>query len=415
MANTTLQTSNLALNGGLKAKTVPYSTGKRFGDSELAYLKEALDQNTLFYYKGNMVKRFTRKFADMYGFKHCVATSSGTASIHVALSVLGLSIGDEVIVPPLTDQGSIIGILFQNALPVFADINPHTFNMDPKSVEKCITSRTKAILAVHLTGSPVDMDGLMAVANKHHIPVIEDCAQAYGTLYKGKRAGTMGLIGCYSTNDFKHMSTGDGGLIGTQDDALAQLCFEVADKNYYRSGPAVGKSPKFLAPNYRMTELQGAVGLAQLERLDTVCQNRRKNGDRLSELLKGVSGLETHGVIEGGTCTYFIWSGRIRPEELTCDIETFCKAVNAEGVPIWRHYSAPIYMYDLFQNKNVYQHSAFPLEGTGKSYVYEKGLCPEAERFVASAFSMGVNEFHSDQDVEETAEGIRKVCLHYAK
>src|SRR3989339_652164 len=176
MANTTLQTSNLALNGGLKAKTVPYSTGKRFGDSELAYLKEALDQNTLFYYKGNMVKRFTRKFADMYGFKHCVATSSGTASIHVALSVLGLSIGDEVIVPPLTDQGSIIGILFQNALPVFADINPHTFNMDPKSVEKCITSRTKAILAVHLTGSPVDMDGVMAGGNKDHIPVIGDCA-----------------------------------------------------------------------------------------------------------------------------------------------------------------------------------------------------------------------------------------------
>ncbi|MFH0922282.1 MAG: DegT/DnrJ/EryC1/StrS family aminotransferase [Fibrobacterota bacterium] len=415
MGSMTLQKDALAMEGGPKAKTVPYGTGKRFGEPELAYLKEALDQNTLFYYKGNMVKRFVRKFADMYGFKHCVATSSGTASIHVALSAIGLSVGDEVIVPPITDQGSIIGILFQNALPIFADIHPHTYSLDPKSVEKAITPRTKAILAVHLTGGPIDMDGLLAVAKKHNIPVIEDCAQAYGTTYKGKRAGTMGLMGCYSTNDFKHMSTGDGGLIGTQDDTLAQLCFEIADKNYYRSGAAVGKSPKFLAPNYRMTELQGAVGLAQLDKVEAICNARRKNGDLLSELLQGAPGFDTHGVIEGGTCTYFSWVGRIRPAELTCGIDDFVKAACAEGVFAWRNYSAPVYQYALFQDRNIYQHSKFPLEGTGKTYAYEKGLCPVAESIVETAVAHPISEFYTEQDIEETAKAFRKVCERYAK
>ena len=136
----------IAMLGGTPVKTTPFGTGKRFGEEELQQLKEALEQNTLFYWYGEKVKTFTKKFADMYGAKYCVATSSGTAGIHVALGAVGITCGDEVITSPITDMGSVIGILYQNAIPVFADLDPHTYNMDPKSIEKCIPRRPKRSL-----------------------------------------------------------------------------------------------------------------------------------------------------------------------------------------------------------------------------------------------------------------------------
>ena len=187
--------SKLALLGGEKTKKTPYGSGKRFGDEELRYLKEALDQNTLFYWSGNKARQFCERFSDMYGMKHCVTTSSGTASIHVALGALGITAGDEVITSPVTDMGSIIGILYQNAIPIFADLDPHTYNLDPKSVEEKITDKTKAIVVVHLAGNAADMDAIMDIARKHNVRVIEDCAQSYLTYYKGKLVGTIGDIG----------------------------------------------------------------------------------------------------------------------------------------------------------------------------------------------------------------------------
>src|SRR5512132_828001 len=166
----------LALHGGPKVKTTPFGKGKRFGLEEAQQLIEALEQNTLFYHHGQKVKTFVQDFNALYGVKHSVATSSGTASIHVALGAAGITVGDEVITSPITDQGSVIGILYQNAIPVFADLDPHTYNLDPRSVEARITPRTKAIVAVHLAGNACDMDALMDVAARHGLKVIEDCA-----------------------------------------------------------------------------------------------------------------------------------------------------------------------------------------------------------------------------------------------
>ncbi|OGJ92325.1 MAG: spore coat protein [Candidatus Raymondbacteria bacterium RifOxyA12_full_50_37] len=407
--------ARLAIDGGQKVKTTPYGIGKRFGDEELLQVKEALEQNTLFYYKGKKVKEFTAKFARIYGFKNCIATNSGSASIHVALSALGVSVGDEVIVSPLTDIGSVIGILFQNAIPVFADIHPHNYTMDPASIEARITARTKAILAVQIMGGPCDMDALVQISRKHNIPLVEDCAQAFGAYYKGKRLGGFGVFGCFSTNDFKHMSTGDGGMVVTADDALAQKAFEIADKNYYRSGTHVGKSAKFLAPNYRMTELQGAVGIAQLDKLESICQRRTKLGDMLSSLLQDTPGILPYEVTAGGTSTYMLYLARIKPEELRVDLDTFIKAMNAEGVPGGRYLMTPVYQYDLFQTRTIYQNTHFPLEGTGKSYFYEKGLCPVAEEVISTNLSFPLNEFFTKTDIEETACAIKKVAEAYAK
>ena len=411
MAGTkTLESTRLAIEGGPRAKTTPYGAGKRFGKEELAQLREALEQNTLFYFKGKKVRAFTEKFASMIGAPHCVATSSGTAAIHVALSTLGVGVGDEVITSPLTDMGTVIGILFQNAIPIFADVEPHTYNLDPGAVERAVTPRTKAIVAVHLAGNPCDMDALLFLSQKYSVPIIEDCAQAFGTLYRGRKAGTLGVLGCFSTNDFKHISTGDGGLIVTAHKALAGRAFEITDKNYYRQGEHAGKSPRFLAPNYRMTELQGAVGLAQLDRLGTVCRRRNELGDRLSLLISGTEGVQPHEITPGGVCTYFNYMARIETGRFKGGLDGFIGALNAEGVPAWRHYPKTLYEADLFANRTIYHESPFPLEGTGRSYSYPKGLCPAAEEVTRTSFSLPVSEFFTNRDIEETAQAVRKVA-----
>ena len=189
----------LAINGGPKTRTEPMTTsGARFDDTELKELKEALDQQTLFYWFGNKVKTFCRQFATMYGVKHCHMVTSGTAALHVATATAGIGPGDEVITSPITDQGTIIAILAQGGIPIFADVDPHTYNLAPESVANCITEKTKAIVAVHLAGNPADLDNILAVARQHNLKVIEDCAQSYLCWYKGRLAGTWGDLGCFS-------------------------------------------------------------------------------------------------------------------------------------------------------------------------------------------------------------------------
>ena len=261
----------LALYGGEKVKTTPYGTGKRFGDEELALLKEALDQNTLFYWHGKMTKRLCAKFADMYGSKYCAASSSGTAAIHVALGAVGVGPGDEVITAPITDMGSVIGILLQNAIPVFADLDPHTYNMTPEAIEAKITDKTKAIVVVHLAGNAAEIDKIVEIAHKRNIYVIEDCAQAYCCKYKGKYVGTYGDIGCFSLNDFKHISAGDGGMVITDNEQLYYNAVMFGDKNYNRFGESIVKNITTLGPNYRMNELTAAVGIAQLDNVEDIC------------------------------------------------------------------------------------------------------------------------------------------------
>ena len=175
----------LAIHGGSPLKTTPFNTGKRFGEEELAQVAEALEQQTLFYWSGKKVKTFCEKLAKMYGMPYCVAASSGTAAIHTALGALGVTEGDEVIVPPITDMGTVIGILYQNAIPIFADVEPHTYNLDPASVEKKISDKTKVILVVHLAGNPADMDAIMDIARRHNLYVVEDCAQSWYSYYRG--------------------------------------------------------------------------------------------------------------------------------------------------------------------------------------------------------------------------------------
>ncbi|WP_127584697.1 DegT/DnrJ/EryC1/StrS family aminotransferase [Paenibacillus koleovorans] len=406
----------LAILGGPKTKSTPFGKGQRFDLAEANELIEALQQNTLFYHYGKKVKQFLNDFNELYNVKYSVATTSGTASIHVALGAAGVSVGDEVITSPITDQGTLIGILYQNAIPVFADLDPHTYNMDPGSIESCITPRTKAILVVHLAGNPADMDEIMKIARTHNLKVIEDCAQSYLTQYKGRYAGTIGDYGCFSTNDFKHISTGDGGIVtvnsADEQDYLTTHAF--ADKNFKRFGDTVQKDLHYLAPNYRMSELQGAVGVAQLKKLPWICGQRHKYGDRITEGISGLDGVLPHKVADGNESTYWFYMMRIDETRLTCTRQQFSEALAAEGVPNSAGYIPEvIYMQPIFQKRQAYLGSHFPFDLTG--ITYERGRCPNAEEILKTAIRISVNEFYSEQDIEEMIEAIRKVALYYKK
>lgn len=414
-----MQQEKLALLGGPKTKTGPYGSGMRFGKEELKELKEALEQNTLFYWYGNKVKSFTKKFAEMYGTNYCVATSSGTAAIHVALGTLGVGPGDEVITSPITDIGTVIGILFQNAIPVFADLDPNTYNLDPASVESKITDRTKAIIVVHLAGNSADMDPIMEIARRHHVKVIEDCAQSYLTYYKGKLAGTIGDIGCFSVNDFKTISAGDGGMLVMNDQELYRRAFRFADKNYDRL-PNAGavRDVTFLAPNYRMNELTGAVGLAQLEKLKWICDRRNAYGERISAGIKDLPGVEIPKVLEGCRSSYWFYMFRIDESKAGVGRDQFSDALAAEGIQCGRGYIPTcVYRYDMFANKNAYDSTKCPFncQYTKNKVSYEEGLCPTAENILKTAIKMPVSEFFTDQDADDVIRAIRKVADYYRK
>lgn len=406
----------LAIHGGPKVKTTSFGSGKRFGLEEVIQLTEALEQNTLFYHSGKKVKQFLSDFNELYGVKHSVAASSGTAAIHIGLGAAGVTAGDEVITSPITDQGTLIGILYQNAIPVFADLDPHTYNMDPASIESRITERTKAILVVHLAGNPSDMDAIMAIARKHNLKVVEDCAQSYISRYKGQLAGTIGDYGCFSTNDFKHISTGDGGIVtvnsGDEQDYMVTHAF--ADKNYRRFGTEVIRELDYVAPNYRMTELQGAVGIAQLRKLPGICERRRRHGDYLTAAIKDLPGISAHKITEGGESSYWFYMMRIDEEQLACTRNEFSRALSAEGIPNSAGYIPDVvYMQPLFQKKQAYVGSNYPFSLSDATY--ERGLCPVAERILQTAVRLQINEFFTDEDMEEMAQAIRKVALHYGK
>ena len=409
----------LAINGGNKVKTTPYGTGMRYGKEELASLASALDQNTLFYVSGGAKKgkEVVEKMKAMYGVSHAVACSSGTAAVHVALGALGVATGDEVITTPVTDMGTIIGILAQNAIPVFADIDPHTYNLDPASVERCVTEKTKAIIAVHLAGNPCDMDAIMEIAARHGLKVIEDCAQAHLAEYKGRLVGTIGDIGCFSFNEFKQLSAGDGGMVIMNDEDLFYRAHRFADKNYNRFGGEMRKIP-FLAPNYRMNELTAAVVSAQMDKAKEICERYHVYGEGLTSGLSGLPGVVPMKVLPGCKSTYLWYLFRMDPEVLGVDVETYVKALCAEGITAFKGYIPEcIYEYDMFKNLEGYlgTHCPFDCPYHARKIEYRTGIAPVAEEVLRTGVRLLVNDFYTGEDLEQTVRAVRKVTTWFAE
>jgi dTDP-4-amino-4,6-dideoxygalactose transaminase len=245
------------------------------------------------------------------------------------------------------------------------------------------------------------------------IPIVEDCAQAYLTGYKGRLAGTMTPLSCFSLNHFKHISCGSGGMVLTDDDRLRYLATLLVDKCYQREEKI--RNPFFLAPNYQMTELQGAVALAQLDNVEHFVAARNRVGTRLNELLAGVPGVTPQKVPEGCRHSYFLYLFRLDLAVLGCTSDEFAAALNAEGVPNDAHTitgGRPVYLYDIFRKRSAFPGSEYPFNLAGR--VFRKGDCPVAEAAFENWITMNPREQWTDTDVEEIGEAIAKVASHFA-
>ncbi len=411
----------LAIHGGEKTigtRLPSYleSAGRTFGAEEEALVLEALRSGCLTRNGGKMVQQLEAEFAERLGVKHAAACSSGTASVHLAIAALDPAPGDEIIVPPITDIGSIAPILWQNAVPIFADLDPQTITLDPVDVERRITPKTRAIVAVHLAGQPCALDELSAIARRHKLVLIEDCSQAYWAEYAGKLVGTLGDMACFSLQQSKHITCGEGGLFVTNNADWARRATLFADKAWPRDTTSLGTCRfLFLAQNYRMSELEGAVALAQLRKLPAPVIKRRALAARLDNAIKDLAAVGAPVVPANTKHSYWLYMLRVHGDAARATAREFGDALVAEGVPAWVEYIVdPLYLSPVFTGPNTYAASGYPFSvyGTQK---FERGLCPTAERVLHEVIAILWNENYTEAQVDQIAAAIHKVAAHFAR
>lgn len=413
MPTATLTKEPLALHGGTPTITTAPETHRRWGEAERIQLDAMLQQDSLFYWNGAQTKQLLERFREFYPLQHVMPCSSGTAALHIAVAAAGVGPGDEVITSPITDMGTVIGILYQQGVPVFADLEPNRYTLDTEDVARKITPKTKAIIAVHLTGNPCDLDGLRALADEQNLVLIEDCAQAWGAMYNGRPIGTVGHIGCWSLNDFKHIGCGDGGIVASNDDRFGPLLQKFGDKAYDRRNG--GKMPDTLAPNYRMSEPQAAVAAAQLTKMWDFTERRGAAGRLITDLLQGTPGIHPHAYRPTDRWTCWFYMLRVDPNSLSCTNHEFAAALNAEGVASGAGYTAlPLYKFPLFANHNFF-HGHWPAKEMGLTDMdYNTVHCPETEAILNTSVEIPLSESTTPEFATQVAEAIKKVAAYYA-
>jgi len=404
--------SKLAINGGEKTVKKAPSSVKRWGDLERERLNAMLEQDTLFYWKGPQTTLALERFKKIYPFKYAHTCTSGTAAIHIAVIAAGIASGDEVITSPITDIGTVIGVIYQQGVPVFADLGATTYNLDPADVERRITPKTKAIIAVHLCGNPCDMNALKAIADKHKLVLIEDCCQAWGAKYRGQPIGTVGHIACWSLQQTKHITTGDGGVVASSDERFGPILQKCGDKG---SDRLKGGGFRMFATNYRMNEPSAAVLAAQLERLEGVASKRAKLGNLLTEKIAGIPGILPHKVHPEDRCVYWFYFMRFKTESFRCKRAEFVKALAAEGVSCSAGYiGVPLHREPVFQNHGFFA-GHWPVREMGLTTMdFTKHQTPEVEAILQNGIRFTIHEGMTEEYILGAAEAVRKVAKHYA-
>lgn len=410
-----MNSSTLALHGGPRAVTaapVPY---QRWGAEELTRLTAMVGQKSLFYWNGPQISALLEEFGRTYPFRWHMPCSSGSAALHIAVAALRLPPGSEIITSPVTDMGSVIGILYQQGVPVFADIDPRSYNLDPAAVRRAITPRTRALMVVHLAGNPSDMEGLMAVAREHNLLVIEDCAQSWGACHRGRPVGLFGDLACYSLNEFKHISCGDGGIVATNDARFGPGLTKWGDKHYDRVTGS--RNPETLSPNYRMTEPQAAVAAAQMAKLPEIIGRHVHLGRRLLAGLDacGGAGLLPPAVDPRDIHSFWFCLLRLAPGALRCSRDEFVAALQAEGATVSAGYiPRPVYAYPLFQNHDFFA-GGWPLRDAGLTTMdYRSVRCPAAEAMLAECLSVPIHPGLTDAYIDQVVAACDKVARHFA-
>lgn len=397
-----------------------------FGAEEKKELMDVIEAGALFRYgtpgvDGFQAKvaTFEKEMAQRLGHKHVVATSSGTGSLLCCLAALGIGEGDEVIVPGYTFIASISTIILMNAIPVLAEID-ESLTIDPTKLEALITPRTKAIMPVHMLGNPCDMDAIMAIAKKHGLAVIEDCCQAVGASYKGRRVGTIGDMGAYSLNVFKTITSGDGGFVGCSDELLYERAFGFHDQGHKpsRMGVEVGNR-SLVGMNLRMNELSGAVALAQCRKLDNILELLRAKKARLKNQLQGLPGVGFRTINDPGECATLLTLLFDTPERAA----RFCE--KAGTAPIaksgWHVYNN---MEQILDKKMWSENHPFVKSGAH----YEKHMLPQTDDILLRAVNIsvgvvdkglgsgtGINIHSTDEEIDAVAQNIRAIVENIRK
>ena len=413
----------LALHGGPKTITKPFKRYNPIGKEEVVAAKKVVESGVLSkflgcwdpdFYGGPMVQKFERACEKYFKVKHAVTVNSWTSGLVAAVGAIGIEPGDEVIVSPWTMCASATAILHWNAIPVFADIEPETFCLDPKSVEANITPHTKAIMAIDIFGQSADMDALMTIASKHGLKVISDTAQAPGALYKDKYAGTIAHVGGYSLNYHKHIHTGEGGILVTDDDKIAermQLIRNHAEAVVGNKG--VTDLSNMIGHNFRLGEIECAMGIEQIKKLKELVKGRQKVAQALTEGLANLPGLRTPVTRLDCTHAYYVYPLVLDTEKLGISREKISKALVAEGVGGLAEGYTNIHLLPMYQKKIAYGSNGFPWTSDicKRDVSYAKGICPVAEELHDKnflGFAMCLNDL-SDFDVDSIRAAFCKV------
>lgn len=383
------------------------STGRTFGQEELALLEEVIRGGVLTSTKGHFVKDFQQAFATRLGSAYGNACSSGTSAIHAAVAAIDPAPGDEIVTSPITDMGAIVPIIYQTAIPVFADVDPVTGNITAEAVQRAISPKTRAIIVTHLFGNPADIEGICEVARVHGIPVIEDCAQAYGATVKGRPVGTIGDIGCYSLQQGKHITTGEGGVVVTNNEALARRMRLFIDKAWGYGDPT--PDHYFAALNSRMTELQGAVAFAQLGKLSFSVAQRQAMGARLSQALAGISGLHVPQSADGSVQSFWKYALIV---DLNCGgpvrVAQELKGLGILSAP--RYIQKPAFECEVIRDQRTFGNSRFPFNLARPEAVdYGRELFPGTYAFLRDVLVLPINERYLDAHVDHIAEQLRPI------
>ena len=413
----------LAIEGGMPVVTrSDYKNWPIITNDDRRLVNEVLDSGIVAGGTAPMVKNLEKEWAEFTGGKHCLTTCSGTAALHMALAAAGVGPGDEVITSAFTFLASASCAIHQNAVPVFVDIDPKTFCMDPAKLEAAITPRTKVIIPVHIQGCPADMDPILAIAKKHNLFVIEDACQAHGAMYKGKMVGTLGDVGCWSLNNFKNMSGGEGGLFVTDDEEIVDKaglirCFgdevdEVSKRRVYNAS--------ILGYMYRNQELPAAHARAQLLHLNDANDVRIANAEYLTAELSKIPGIIPPFCPDYAKHVYFMYNVNFdaKAAGVNCDDRTFRiaveKALYKEGVLVGQWQTLPVPAQDLFQSKLGYGGTGHPWtyneQKYGIKYNYDLSQFPVASK-LCDTYTVfhGVHAPNGKELMDKIIAAVKKV------
>ena len=384
------------------------ASGRTFGAEELGAITEVLQSGTLITTKGKFGKTLEEDFAARLGVKYAYACNSGSAAVHVAIAAINPNPGDEIVTTSITDMGALTPIVFQGAIPVFADVDPKTLNVTAETIEKVLSDKTKAIIVTHLFGNPCEMQAIMELADSKGIPVIEDTAQSFLAETGGKYVGTIGKIGAFSFQQGKHMTTGEGGIVVTNDDDLARRLYLCINKawGYGDQNP----DHYFIALNYRMTELQAALAVEQLKKLDACVEQRQKMAKLLDEKIADIDGIESYKPASGSTMTYWKYCLRVddaKIEDGSVGLAKALKVYDVASAP--RYVVKPAFMCRVFTEQNTFGDSHFPFNLARPEAVdYSPEKFPGTFKGLHDVLVLPINERYEEEHIEFLASSIRE-------